>query len=258
MQRLFLSLITVIGCGLIILPSQKISLEKLVAEARSASTEHFAQQNKQDRQQIELLNVIPSIGFNNLVADWTFLRFLQYFGDEEARLQTDYQLSPDYFEVILNRDPYFLDAYMFLPGSTTLYAARPDRTIEIMEKYLPKLSPKAPDQAYLIWRWKAIDELLFLGDVDSAINSYQASAAWATEYDTEEGQFMAEISQRTAVFLKENPASKSIQVSAWMGVYGNAFDDATRQLAIDNIRALGGNVILDEDGNVVEVKTPVE
>ena len=233
-------------------------LRQLTSATEALSQEDIEPQIEQERLRLDLWQQLPTVGLSNLMADWAFLAFLQYFGDDEAREKTDYALSPEYFEVILNNDPFFWDAYLFLPGSTTMYAAQPQRTIEIMEKHLPKISPKAPDRAYFIWRWKATDELLFLNDVEAAIDSYQTAADWASAYDTEEGELIASISQQTADFLRINPASKAVQVSAWMTIYGNAFDDATRQLAIQNIQALGGKVSLGENGEVIEVQTPQE
>ena len=216
------------------------------------------QQIEQEESRLALWKQLPAVGFNNMAANVSFLSFLQYFGDDEVRMRTNYALSPEFFEVILKKDPYFWDAYLFLPGSTTMYAAQPERTVEIMETYLPQLSPKAPDRAYYIWRWKATDELLFLDDPESAIDSYQMAANWASEYDTEEGKFITQNSQQTVHFLEENPASKAVQVSAWMTVYSNAFDFPTQQLALERIRGLGGRVILDEEGRVQEVIAPRE
>ncbi|NET53645.1 MAG: hypothetical protein F6K09_34870 [Merismopedia sp. SIO2A8] len=255
---------TLSSCAIALLSSCAIALlqwphlQKLTDSSAVVSQDALERQIEQESLRLNLWEQAPALGFNNLMANWTFLTFLQYFGDDEVRERTDYSLSPEYFEVILDKNPYFWDAYLFLPGSTTMYAARPDRTIEIMEKHLPKLSPKAPDRAYFIWRWKAVDELLFLDAAESAVMSHQTAADWASTYDTEEGQFIAQVSQQSAEFLRENPASKAMQVNAWMSVYGNALDDAARQLAIDRIRGLGGDVILDEEGNVVEVKTPQE
>ena len=232
------------------------NLQKLTDSTDVVSQDELVQKVEQENLRLDLWEKLTTLGFANLMADWMFLNFLQYFGDEESRRRTGYALSPDYFETILSKDPYFWDAYLFLPGSATMYAAMPERTIEIMEKYLPKLSPKTPDRAYFIWRWKATDELLFLDDVDAAIKSYQTAADWASEYNTAEGQVVNQISLQAAEFLKENPANKVVQINAWMSVYANAFDDVARELAIKNIRSLGGEVTLDDNGRIVEVKPP--
>ena len=202
----------------------------------------------QQRQQLQLLAQVPSFGFDNVLADWTMLQFIQYFGDAEARRQTGYGLSPDYFEVILERDPYFRDAYLFLSISSTLFAGQPARTVKIFEQYLPQLTPTTPERAYVIWRYKGSDELLFLGDPQAAAQSFETAADWASVYDDAESQAIAAASRQTAAFLRENPSSSAAQISAWGIVLSNALDRTTQQFAIRRIEQLGGRVEVDAAG----------
>jgi hypothetical protein len=243
------ALFTAILCVGIIGLLQLSQLNKL----NRATTESAAEITKalaSEKLRLNFLHNLPSFGFANLVADWTFLNFLQYFGDDAARAKTGYTLSPKYFEIILDRDPYFLNAYLLLSASTTLYAGRPDKTIAIMEKGLKHLSPKIPLKSYYIWRWKGADELLFLGDFKAAKQSFEKAAQWASTYSDAEGQNVARISHRTAQFLTKNSASKSAQIDAWSQVLNNAFDDRTRQLAINRIQALGGKVFVTPEGEL--------
>ncbi|NJN49204.1 MAG: hypothetical protein HC805_04730 [Alkalinema sp. RL_2_19] len=73
------------------------------------------QQAQQENLYIQSLNSLPSqgFGFNNVIADWTFLRFLQYVGDDQARQATGYAVAPGFFDVITKRDPRFLEPYIF-------------------------------------------------------------------------------------------------------------------------------------------------
>lgn len=205
---------------------------------------------EREKQQLALLKQLPDLGFRNLWADWTLLKFFQYFGDDEARQRTNYSLSPDYFDVILDRDPYFRDGYFFLSGSTSMFAGRPDRTIEIINRHLPRLSPTTPEKAFYIWRYKAIDELLFLGDIAAARQSFLKAAAWAQAYPGEEGQAVAASSLQTVKFLETNPDSSAAQISAWTMVLSSARDPATREIAIRQIEKLGGVLETDAQGNV--------
>jgi hypothetical protein len=225
-------------------------LNNLKNSSTDASVTALNRELELEKMRLNLLQKLPSLGFNNLIADWSFLNFLQYFGDDSARAKTGYTLSPEYFEVVLNRDPYFLGAYFFLSGSTTLYAGMPDRTIALMEKGLKFLSPKVPPQSYYIWRYKGTDELLFMGNSQAAKQSFETAAQWANSYTDAESQNVARLSRRTAKFLASNPESKSAQVSAWTLVLNNAFDDRTRQFAISKIRALGGQVSISPQGEV--------
>ncbi len=253
MRRVFISLqklgipVVVVFCLLVAGIFQVQQLKKLRQDTGLANLKKELEQEKLG---LEVLKQIPTFGFSNLVADSTFISFLQYFGDDAARAKTGYRLSPEYFEVILERDPYFLAAYSFLSGSTTLYAGMPERTVALMEQGLKFLSPKVPFKSYYVWRYKGADELLFLGDSRAAQHSFETAADWAGAYSDPESKNIAAISRQTAQFLFRNPASKSAQVSAWLMVLGNALDDRTRQLAISRIEALGGQVIITPQGEV--------
>lgn len=207
-------------------------------------------QLEQEKLGLELIQKAPTFGFNNLVADWVFLNFLQYFGDEPARSRTGYRLSSDYFKVIVDRDPKFLNIYPFLSTSISMFAAMPEQSVALIQKGLKSLDPKVPAKSYYVWRYKGIDELLFLGDSKAARYSFETAASWANVYSDPESQNVAAISQRTAQFLAGNPASKAAQVSAWMMVLGNAVDNRTRHLAINRIQSLGGKVFISPQGQV--------
>jgi len=246
-----IALLCIIAVGGLQIPR----LNQLQGKGETPSPTELQRQIEAEKVRLNLLQKVPTFGFDNLVADWVFLNFLQYFGDDEARDVTGYQLSPEYFEVILAHDPRFLEAYFFLSGSTSLYAAMPDRSVELMEKGLQQLSPKVPRKSYYIWRYKAIDELLFLGDAQAARQSFEKAAEWASTYQDEESQYIASISRQTAQFLARNPSSKSAQVSAWSMVLQNAMDDRTRQRAINQIEALGGKVVITPEG-AVKIQLP--
>ncbi len=238
---------------LIQLPRLK-ALQRTSAEVSQAELQNNLEQEKR---QLALLRQVPDLGFRNLLADWTLLKFFQYFGDDDARQRTNYTLSPDYFDVVLDRDPYFRDGYFFLSGSSSLFAGRPDRTVEIMDRNLKRLTPTTPEKAFYIWRYKAIDELLFLGDTDAAKESFLTAADWADVYQDEEGRSIAATSRQTAAFLETNPSSRAAQISAWTMVLSSAQDEATREVAIQRIEALGGILEPDEAGNV-RIRMPVE
>lgn len=247
------ALLCVVAIGALQIPQ----LNRLNEQAKADSVENLKKDIESERLHLNLLRKLPSFGFDNLIANWTFLNFLQYFGDEIARGKTGYSLSPEYFEVILARDPYFLTAYHFLSGSTTLYAGMPERSVALMEQGLKSLSPQVPPKSYYIWRYKGTDELLFLGNTQAAKQSFNEAAQWANTYSDPESKSVARVSRQTAQFLASNPKSKSAQVDAWMLVLGNAFDDRTRQVAISRIQALGGKVTITEQGQV-DVQLPKE
>ena len=189
---------------------------------------------------------MPSFGFDNLIADWSMLRFLQYFGDSKARKQTGYSLSPDFLEVIVERDPLFARAYLIISPASSLFAGRPERTIELMQKGLEKLSPEISD-AHYVWLYKGTDEILFFGDLKKAQKSYGMSANWAKIAGDEK---IFHSSNKTVEFLATKPDISTAQVSAWFMVWIGNKDKITRELAKTNIEKLGGELKIYPDGRV--------
>lgn len=216
-------------------------------------------EEQQRRTQAHLLAIgkMPSFGFDNLIASWSFLQFLQYFGDMPARQQTGYGLSPYFFEIIIPRDPHYVRSYVFLSSSTSAHAAQPKRAIALMEEGLPHLSPNLPSDSYLVWRYKGLDEFLFLGDYASSQVSLATAAEWVRQSDTPDGQAIANSLQQTAHFLAQNPTGRGAQIGAWAQVLVQAADEATRQIAIKNIEALGGEITVSEAGRV-SVRHPAD
>ncbi|MEH2268357.1 MAG: hypothetical protein V7K68_07985 [Nostoc sp.] len=240
----FVICICILGVGLIQFPQ----LQKLIKSKQSASLETLEKEIKSENIRLNFLQKMPSFGYDNFIADLVYLNFIQYFGDDEVRDKTGYSLSPEYFEVILKRDPRFLAAYRSLSISTSLYAAMPERAIALSEKGLKSLSPSVPEKSYYVWRYKGVDELLFLGNAKAAQESFATAANWASKFSDPESQLIANTSQRTAEFLSRNPNSKYAQIATWSIVLNNQADQRTRKRAIREIEALGGKVITTLEG----------
>lgn len=205
---------------------------------------------------LQLWRRMPSFGFDNLLANWVFLQFAQYFGDDPARDQTGYGLSYKYFEIIVDRDPKFLGSYVSLSTSISLYAAQPEKSIALMSQGLKSMTPQNPPRSYVVWRLKGIDQLLFLGDGVGAKNSFLTSAAWASTYPDPESRALAVSSQQTAQFLAQNPRSKNAQVLAWTMVLGNVPDERTKKIARQRLESLGAKLITNPDGSISVLNPP--
>lgn len=252
-QRLFLS--KLLPLGLIgILASWVMLLQVTrLRQLNEPSTVELTQsqlerQQRQTQAQLIALSQAPSFGFDNMAANWTFLQFLQYFGDMPARQQTGYGLSPYFFEAIIPRDPVHARPYIFLSASTSAHAAQPNRAVALMEAGLAHMQPNLPPDAYLVWRFKGLDEFLFLRDYAAAQVSLATAAQWVQQSDTPDRETIADSLQQTANFLAQNPTGQEAQIGAWAQVLAQAADDATRAIAIENIEALGGEIIISERG----------
>lgn len=229
---------------------QKPHLNRILSKSKNASETELKREVKTEKARLNVIKSMPSLGFNNLIADWAMLNFIQYFGDDEARDRTGYELNPQYFDIIVDRDPRFLEAYIFLSNSISIYAGQPEKTVALMEKGLKSLSPDMPPKYYYIWRYKGTDELLFLDKPKEAQRSFEMAAEWASRRSDPESQSVAGVSRRTAEFLSKNAGSKKGRVGAWSMVLQSAVDDRVRKLAIERIEALGGKVIVSPQGGV--------
>ena len=191
---------------------------------------------------LKIWHGLPNLGFDNLVADWAFLGFLQYFGNAEERNLTGYAASPEFFQVIIEHDPYFRLPYRFLSSSVTLFAGQPQETIRLLEQGLAKVKPTFPADSFWLWRYKAVDELLFLGDIQAAINSFEKSAEWAAQSPAKDADRYVTTAQRSANFLRQNPDSREVQANSWMMIWANAINENVRQFVESQIEALGYQV----------------
>ncbi len=207
--------------------------------------------------QLIIAKTLPTFGFDNMVADWHFIDFIQYFGDTELRAQAGYGAAMEYFEAMLDRDPRFLYAYFYLSSTGSLYAGKPEKSVELIDRGLKSLTPQVPDRGYYIWRLKAVDELLFLDRIPDARKSMLNAANWANQANNPEGQNVAKLSQGTANYLARNPNSKQAQFDAWNMVLTSAVDDTVVKRAIEGIRSTGGKVTISADGKF-KIEAPVK
>lgn len=250
--------VTSIGAAFaVIIYLQTHQLAALKYQRKVLTKPALQQEEAKLKAQLAIAKTLPTFGFDNLVADWHFLDFVQYFGDTEVRQQAGYGAAMAYFDAMLDRDPRFLYGYFYLSSTGSLYAGQPERSVAIMNRGLKLLSPKVPNRGYYIWRLKAVDELLFLGKVPEARQSMSTAANWARQYPDREGQNVAQLSQKTANYLARNPNSKQAQFDAWNSVLGAAVDDFVVQRAIAGIRATGGKVTISPTGEF-KVVAPVK
>lgn len=236
-----------VACGSVLLWLQQLRLDD-IKDTTDLTPEIVERQAIAEAASLELWKQLPAYGYNNLVADWVFLRFLQYFGDSDARNLGNYRLSADYFEITTKLDPWFVESYYYLSGSSSLFAGTPERTVELLGKGLAEMSPTQPADSHYLWRMKAIDEHLFLGDIDAAIQSYLTAAEWAAYHTDPASQNVMVRSQASAAFLIRDPRSIMAQVAAWTGILSQSRDSVTQEKAIAELRELGVEVRIDENG----------
>ncbi|EGK90369.1 hypothetical protein D0A34_13810 [Microcoleus vaginatus PCC 9802] len=224
--------------------------QKPVSAISAASFKQAAQQEaQQEALRLKMLKAVPGFGFDNLIADWTFLKFLQYFGDDEARDVTGYNLSQDYFDIVTQRDPRWADIYLFLSTAISFYQGKPETAVSFIERGTRALavSPQIHSQSWIVWRTKGLDELLLLGDIPDSIRSHEMAAEWVQ--GSPEGSNLAPVFLATAEYLRRDPDSVPVRFTAWSTVYAQTTDKLVRQRAKQALVKLGAQVQKDKDGN---------
>lgn len=229
-----------------------LQLPKLKQGNQQLTAASYKQQEQAERNRLAFLKKVPSFGYDNLIADWIYLNFIQYYGDNPARQITGYTLSPEYFEQVVERDPRFIESYLYLAPATSLFAGRPDRSVDLIAQGAKFVHPKQP-LSYQLWTYKAGDQLLFLGDIPGAIKSYEMAAKWASLFPDEFSQYVAKSSLESVKFLQTNPDSSLARASAWVTVLTNARDEQTRELAVKKIKETGGELIISPTGISVRI-----
>lgn len=210
------------------------------------STASAKQAQEQEALNLQLMKVAPTFGFDNLVADWVFLKYIQYFGDAEVRDKTGYGLNALYFEIIVNRDPRWVDIYPFLSTGVSYYLAKPEVGVAMMDRGVIALSPAIDPQAWRVWRFKGLDEFLLLGDIRGAIHSHDMAANWVLGTPDEK---YGPLFRNTAKFLREDPDSTLVRFQAWSSVYDETKDKLVQKRAREALLSLGAKMRKDAAGN---------
>jgi tetratricopeptide (TPR) repeat protein len=182
------------------------------------------QQEQQEILQMSSLRYLPSqgFGFNNLIADWSFLRLLQYAGDGEARAKTGYQAGPAFFEVITKRDPRLQPVYLFSSGIMSYDLGQPEQSVAFLQRGIDALDPTIHTGAQGLWVMKGLDYLLLLNDPEKARESYQKAAEWAAQSPDPEERKAVMVLERMSRFLATNPDSALVRFWSWGTIFQQA------------------------------------
>lgn len=244
-----LSLLSLIGI---------VSLQqKQMAMIRGEGEQNYLQQEEAERLLLGVQKKMPRFGFENLLADWNYLQFIQYFGDTAARDETGYTLVPEYFGLIVKDDPRFVPALLTLSTANTLYGVSPVTTVKLLAEAVSKIKPEDHPLSSYLWSYQGVDQMLFLGNSLGAKKSYEMAAQWALRTNDPQREAVAERNRETARFLAQNPDSKKARVAAWMFILRGEINEDTQRLAIREIQSLGGKVSLTAEG-YLRVEFPEE
>jgi hypothetical protein len=215
--------------GIVLLQSQEYK--------RSVQNLNHADYLAQEQEQAKSLDWQQQnayLDFDNLQADRSYLEFVQYFGDTKARESIGYKLVPQYFETITSIDPRFTAAYLNLSLANSMYAGYPEKTIALMKEVLASVDPASEKAAYL-WTSKGLDELLFMGDKEAAIKSYQMAAQWQALANTKKPSSLTIKDLELALQDTNEIELKQAQIRAWSTVLAYVRDQPRQREILDKI-----------------------
>lgn len=208
----------------------------------------------QEQEQARLVNWQKQsfhLGFDNLKADWSYLNFVQYFGDSNARETIGYKLVPDYFDTITNIDPKFTAAHLNLSIANSMYAGDPEKTIALTEEILASVDSESEHVAFL-WTSKGLDELLFMGDKEAAIESYKMAvkSSALTSLERPDGLTIKDLEKA----LKDTSEIdiKQAQIRAWSSVLTHIKDYQKHREIVDKITNLKAEIVALEQVNLTQ------
>jgi len=204
-------------------------------------------------------NMLPSastakacaLGYDQLLADWYWLAFVQYIGDPAARDKDHYAAADQYLQLIVDLDPGFIKAYWFASFIIGSERQRSDRATKFIDRgiqanpnnwYLPfiaginqylnarndtaaakyyKMAAKFPDAP----QWLARQAAILEAGIPSIIKEINI---WDSIYHS-----------ATDEMVKEKARARLIAL--WVQVYKSATTDTIRKRARDSLSTLGAS-----------------
>ena len=224
--------------GIVVLQGQeyKRSVQKL-------NRANYLIQEQEQARSVAWQKRSPSLGFSNLKADWSYLNFVQYFGDKDARDTIGYKLVPNYFETIAHIDPRFTQAHLKLSIANSMYAGDPETTIALMQEVLDSIEPIS-QEAVAVWTSKGLDELLFMGDKEAAIESYKMAEQWAALAKGDRLEKLTIKDLEEALESTTELELKEAQLRAWSSVLVHIKDHQRQKEIINRIDRIRDEILV--------------
>ena len=165
-----------------------------------------------------------SLGFDQLLADFLWLQFIQYIGDTTNRLIDKSRLAAPMLDAITTLDPHFVRAYFFV--ATVIGGDQHDP--QLADRLLNR-GIQANSNDWYIPFIAGVNQYLFAHDELPAAKYYQMAAKFPDAPSWLSGQ---------AVILKAHIPSFIKSINVWQKVFDSAEDPNVKQRARDELCAL--------------------
>jgi tetratricopeptide (TPR) repeat protein len=192
---------------------------------------------------LDALAKLPDFGNRDLVADFLWLRFIQYFGDSSVRAKSGYGLSYKYLKTITDRDPHFDNAYRIANLAVAYRMGRTDLADALLAKGI-----QANPKSYLIWQTRGFLHFLYTGNIPKAVYCFRRNAGIAVAVGGNSQQHWGNYWFAMSKYLEVSKSNDWTRRQIWAEVYANSSDTSTQALALTQLAKLG--VSLNKDGRL--------
>jgi tetratricopeptide (TPR) repeat protein len=205
---------------------------------------HASQQDIREDIVLDTFAKLPDFGNRNLIADFLWLRFAQYFGDTQARARSGYGLNYRYLKTITDRNPHFENAYRVANLAVAYRMGRTDLADDLLAKGI-----QANPDAYLLWQTRGFLHFLYTGDIAKAVYCFRRNAGLAVAVGGNSQQHWGNYWFAMSKYLEVSKSNTWTRRQIWAEVYANSSDSSTQTLALNQLDKLG--VFLSKDGRMV-------
>ena len=164
-----------------------------------------------------------SLGFDQLIADFYWLSFIQYFGSSAERLGDNSSLAFNYLDITTSLDPYFVQPYWFAPFTVGSEMNRPDLAKKLIDRGI-----QANQNNWYLPYIAGINQYLFAHNEIEAAKYYRMAAKFP-----DAPKWLG----RQAQILEAKIPSQIKEINTWDTIYRTSDDPLVKQRAREHLAA---------------------
>lgn len=181
-----------------------------------------------------------SLGFDQLLADCYWLAFVGYIGDNKLRRIDNYQIADEYLTLIVELDPYFINAYWYAAFVIGSEQKNPQRAADIID-----FGIKANQDNWYLPFIAGINQYLYAGNDLQAARYYRKASTYPDA--------PAWLKRQAQIFEAKIPSTIK-EIHTWNNIYYSETDLRVKELARQKLIDLWGRIIVSRPPMNVRVK----
>lgn len=202
------------------------------------------QQNVDTDSRIFIPNVTSarmfSLGFDQLLADCYWLAFISYIGDSKQRRLDKYKLADEYLSLIVELDPYLVNAYWYAAFIVGSEQRNPRRAADIID-----FGIRVNQDNWYLPFIAGINQYLYAGNDLLAARYYRKASTYP-----EAPRWL----KRQAEIFEAKIPSTIKKIHTWNNIYYSETDLRVKELARQKLIDLWGGIIVSKPPLNVRVK----